>query len=119
MKLWLDDERPAPDGWVREMFAADAMIQLATYQVTHLSLDHDLGRPENGTGYDVCLWLERAVRSDDQFTMPVVTLHTANPVGRKNMQIVLDSISRYLELDPELIAAVKAGEAEYKRRHGR
>ena len=119
MKLWLDDERPAPDGWVRETHAADAMIQLADRQVTHLSLDHDLGPESAGTGYDVCRWLEETVANDPTFPMPVVTLHTANPVGRQNMQRVLDSIARRQALDPELVAAVKAGEAEYRRRHGR
>jgi hypothetical protein len=97
MKLWLDDERPAPDGWIREMTAADAMVQLASGEVTHLSLDHDLGHANGQTGYDVCLWLERASVNDPTFTMPVVTLHTANPVGRQNMQRVLDSIQRRLD----------------------
>lgn len=94
MKLYLDDERPVPDGWKLACTAISAIETLSWRTVTHLSLDHDLGRPEHGTGYDVCLWLEEMVVNDPTFQMPVVTLHTANPVGRQNMQRVLDSIAR-------------------------
>jgi hypothetical protein len=94
MKLWLDDERPTPDGWKLAHTARSAIEQLSWRTVTHLSLDHDLGLHENGTGYDVCLWLEQTIAEDPTFPMPVVTLHTANPVGRQNMQRVLDTIAR-------------------------
>ena len=98
MKLWLDDERPAPEGWVHETWASDAIEQLQTRNVTHLSLDHDLGcNPRCGSGYDVCIWLEQTIVEDPTFPLPIVTLHTANPVGRQNMQRVLDSITRRLD----------------------
>lgn len=97
MKLWLDDKRPAPEGWQHVRTALEATTTLYGRCVTHLSLDHDLGDKVFGTGYDVCRWLEAAVVDDPTFPMPVVTLHTANPVGRQNMQRALDSIARRLE----------------------
>lgn len=43
MKLWHDDVRPAPEGWVWVKNNDDAKIILASNAVTHISLDHDLG----------------------------------------------------------------------------
>ena len=45
MKLWLDDERPAPEGWVWVKTAAEAIRALADQDcefITHMSFDHDL-----------------------------------------------------------------------------
>jgi hypothetical protein len=43
MKLWLDDLRPAPDGWTHVKTVAQAKAALATGEVDIASLDHDLG----------------------------------------------------------------------------
>lgn len=94
MKLYLDDERPTPDGWKRAYTAAEAIKELSWRNVTHLSLDHDLGPNTAGTGYTVCLWLEEMIGNDPTFPLPEIILHTANPVGRQNMQRVLDAIAR-------------------------
>ena len=60
-KIWLDDERPAPDGWILARWPQEAISWLASGDVTHISLDHDLGDDSRGTGYDVILWIEEAV----------------------------------------------------------
>ena len=91
MKLYLDDERPAPKGWHRAYTAGEAITLLEKGQVTYLSLDHDLGPEESGTGYDVCKWLEKKVYEkswdfENPFTPPVIFIHSANPVGRANME---------------------------------
>jgi hypothetical protein len=51
MKVWLDDERPAPSGWVHVKTAKDAIRLLCTNQVDSISLDNDLGegQPEGKT----------------------------------------------------------------------
>ena len=43
MKVYLDDLRPVPDGWVLAKTASEAIGLLTTRTVTDLSLDHDLG----------------------------------------------------------------------------
>lgn len=58
MKVYLDDERAPPDGWLRVLWPSEAIELLKTGKVTDLSLDHDLGDDERGTGYDVVLWIE-------------------------------------------------------------
>ena len=67
VKVYLDDCREAPEGWLRTRTARETINLLAmTGCVTHLSLDHDLGEdPSVGCGYDVLLWIEKAVAERD------------------------------------------------------
>ena len=70
MRIYLDDERPTPPGWVRAYWPADVIALLERGGVTDVSLDHDLGDDARGTGYDVVLWREKSWRS------PLVDLDT-------------------------------------------
>jgi len=94
LKLWLDDVRPAPDGWVHCTTAPAAIALLSANDVDEISLDHDLGPDENGTGYDVLLWVERQVARWPHFIVPAIRVHTANPVARRRMLAALRSIRR-------------------------
>jgi hypothetical protein len=59
MRLFLDDERPPPEGWVRVRWPEEVIEILKTGKVIELSLDHGLGDDAHGTGYDVILWIEQ------------------------------------------------------------
>ena len=69
MKIYLDDLRSSPAGWMGIKSADDVVRYLKTGCVKELSLDHDLG-DENlyGSGYDVICWLEEKVFSDETHT---------------------------------------------------
>jgi hypothetical protein len=96
VNLWLDDLRPAPDTtWRHVKTAQEAIHWLQRSFFDVVSLDHDLGPPEAGTGYDVLVWLERAVVEGDWRTpVPELRIHSANPVGRANMARAIESIRR-------------------------
>lgn len=91
MKVYLDDLRPAPEGWVRVFWPEEAIAHLKTGLVTHLSLDHDLGNDQRGTGYDVLLWIEEAIIVN-AFCPPEITVHSANPAARKRMEAAITAI---------------------------
>ena len=98
MRVWLDDTRKAPPGWVRAYTPEEVIEHLRTGRVAELSLDHDLGL-EGGetdrTGYAVLLWLETEVGTRRWARpLPGVTIHTGNPVGRARMARVLRTIHR-------------------------
>ncbi len=78
MKVYLDDERAAPPGWKRVHWPAEAIALLETGDVTHINLDHDLGDDEHGTGYDVILWIERAVATRGFQPQSIARLHERN-----------------------------------------
>jgi hypothetical protein len=77
-KLFVDDVRPCPTGWVLARNYDEACRYLATNNCDMISLDHDLG--EVKTGVDIVYFMV-----DNAHYPKRVTLHTANPVGRKNM----------------------------------
>ena len=93
MKVFLDDERQTPEGWVRVMWPAEAIELLKTGKVVEISLDHDLGDDEVGTGYDVILWMEEAVATGD-FTAPLIRVHSANSSARIKMEAGIQAIYR-------------------------
>lgn len=102
MRVYLDDERPTPDGWTRTRYPDETIALLETGKVTELSLDHDLGSG-CGTGYDVIVWIEEAVATRG-FVPPRIALHTANPAARKRMAAGVRAIER-------LHGSRKAGES--------
>ena len=91
MKVYLDDERSTPDDWVRVYWPDEAITLLETGEVTELSLDHDLGDDERGTGYHVLLWIEEAVAIRG-FRPPIMKVHSANNSARQKMEAAIDTI---------------------------
>ncbi len=84
MRVFLDDERATPEGWVRTRWPDETIALLETGEVTELSLDHDLGDDARGTGYDVVLWIEEAVALRG-FKPPRMSVHSANSSAREKM----------------------------------
>ena len=85
MKVFLDDVRDTPEGWVRVYWPEEAFRLLETGEVTEISLDHDLGDDLRGTGYDVVKWIEEAVFIRG-FRPPKITVHSANTAARVRME---------------------------------
>lgn len=91
MKVFLDDERQTPAGWVRTYWPDEAIALLEAGAVTEISLDHDLGDDVRGTGYDVVLWIEEAVATRG-FIAPRVLVHSANSSARQKVTLGIQSI---------------------------
>lgn len=92
-EVYLDDERETPAGWVRVYWPDEAIELLQRGNVTEVSLDHDLGDDERGTGYDVLLWIEEQVALND-FRAPVIRVHSANSSARQKMEAAIEAINR-------------------------
>ncbi|GLS27572.1 cyclic-phosphate processing receiver domain-containing protein [Marinibactrum halimedae] len=93
MKVYLDDLRPTPEGWMHVYWPDEAIDLLKTGNVEIISLDHDLGDDDRGTGYDVVLWIEEAVVAQS-FTPPIIKVHSANSAARQKMEAGITSIYR-------------------------
>lgn len=93
MMIYLDDERPTPDGWTRTWTVSQTITALETRQVTHLSLDNDLGFGQ-AEGYHVMDWLEEKVYNDKTFPLPVITIHSSNASRVEYMKRALMNIER-------------------------
>jgi hypothetical protein len=101
MKLYLDDERPTPAGWIGCRWPEDVINLIKQGGVEEISLDNDLdedsGYVHPRVGYDVILWLENEVVTNPNFKMPKVRLHTQNPVALQKMKAGLRYIHGILQ----------------------
>lgn len=92
MKLWLDDLRPAPEGWTRAKTVGEAIRLLESGDVTEASLDHDVNWDPGGTDEDwenrrtgmaVVLWMERT----GIWPINGVAVHSANVTGGRERML--------------------------------
>ena len=99
--LYVDDARSLPDelcdlGWTQSKTFHEAIVKLELIEFESLSLDHDLacfyGYTEL-TGYHIALWLAQRHQAG-LYVPPDIRIHSANPVGRENIQATID---RYLK----------------------
>ena len=91
MRLWVDDIRPEPQGYIRVKSVNEAKREIIKAErdkiwIDLINLDHDAGDYfEDGGDYINLLdWLF------ERETFYPVTFHTANPVGRANMKRIVD-----------------------------
>jgi hypothetical protein len=92
MKLWLDDVRPAPNGWAWAKTSQEAITILKDWwnEIEIISLDHDLGGNDNG--YKVLIFIEYTVAIEGYPFSPEILIHTANPAAREKMEAAVMSI---------------------------
>jgi hypothetical protein len=97
VRVWLDDERAAPAGWVHVRTPEEAIELLRGGAVEELSLDHDLGLvvgKRERTGYDVLLWLEAEVAAGRARPPAVISVHSGNVGAVTRMEQAVESIRR-------------------------
>ena len=104
MKLWIDDVRPTPEGYIWCKSVNEALRTIHKYpdEITEISLDHDSGDyvTEGGDFINVLNELERLCNSkslfqsvrwlercEDKYSF---VLHSANPVGVANMRAIIE-----------------------------
>lgn len=97
MKIWVDDMRPAPPGylWVKDtdtaiylLKARDLVNRNGKYcHYELIDLDHDAGdyASKGGDYIEILKWMESHNVND----IPI-RLHTQNPVGRMNMRAIIE-----------------------------
>ena len=111
MKIWMDDERPAPDGYIQAYDVDSAIREIirckketdyywkeyimgymdrerfergfSVFNIEEVSCDNDLGEgvPE---GYKLLEWLEAT-----GYKVPI-RIHSASPVARARMQAIIE-----------------------------
>lgn len=110
VKLWHDDVRPAPKGWVWAQNNADAMAILKTGEVTEISMDHDLGgdprngifvagNSQDGSGLDLVQWMVETINVPE-----TITIHSWNPDGARRMARVFNDAGYSVTVAPYSIS---------------
>ena len=90
MKLWIDDIRPAPEGYVCCKSVNGAICILSAYdyinsEIEIIDIDHDAGKYacDGGDYIKLLDWLEETGRNYP------IHIHSMNPVGVKNMRRII------------------------------
>ena len=91
IKIYLDDEREAPNGYVRTYSVNETKKLIEESEsnnigITEINVDHDLGDYSNDGG-DAIKLLDWLIERD---TLYPITIHTMNVVGMANMQRMID-----------------------------
>ena len=91
MKIWVDDLRPVPRGYagtksVEETIMLIEELESKGEELELIDLDHDLG--------DYAVYGGDAIKILDYLaereTFYPIAIHTANPVGRANMERMIE-----------------------------
>ena len=103
MKLWIDDLRPAPEGYILFQTVNDALryIRLHSEFIDIIDLDHDAGdcAIEGGDYISILNELERLSnrRTSEGYywnswlkNQVVFHIHSMNPVGVENMRRIIE-----------------------------
>lgn len=93
MKIWVDDIRPAPDGYIWCKSVNQGKIAITHYEHLYsddtliLDLDHDLGdySCDGGDCIKLLDWLEEQNIVDTGYFFKI---HSQNVVGRMNMEAI-------------------------------
>ena len=93
MKLWIDDVRPAPEGYVWVKTVEDAIIKILTantlrmvddsQEIELIDIDHDAGDYGPPDYIRVLDWLEKTGRDYP------IHIHSMNTVGVANMRAII------------------------------
>lgn len=88
MKIWVDDVRPAPDGYEWCVTVNQAKMIIASEKsedpIELIDIDHDAGdfAYDGGDYIKLLDWLEETGRNYP------IRIHSMNPVGRQNMEAI-------------------------------
>ena len=90
MKIWVDDVRPAPEGYIWCKSVLRAMTRIRAAEETNktielIDIDHDAGDYvfEGGDYIKLLDWLEETGRNYP------IRIHSMNPVGVQNMRAII------------------------------
>jgi hypothetical protein len=104
LRVFLDDDfehrHPRGNDWIHVGTAKEAIALLETGRVVALSLDHDLGSEEAGTGIDVVVHLERRLHQDgvDLWPTELIEVHSGNVVGAQNIARAIAANTRLVRV---------------------
>ena len=103
IKIYLDDERPTPDGYIRTYTVKETINLLIEHEgnVDILSLDNDLGEISKFNRYEegrqVARWLEEAVLTRNFIPPRRMRCHSANVEAQRDMRFAFSNISKFFK----------------------
>lgn len=106
MKIWMDDLRPAPNGyrWVKsvqeaKIYCCQHLSPDNMLNIEEFHLDHDAGdyAYTGGDYIELLKWLEEKQRCKHWHINGIFKFHSMNPVGVQNMRAIIQKNGWRLE----------------------
>lgn len=98
VKLWIDDERNEPNGWLRVSDAANAIAILDEYllDISDISFDYDIGTTGNGATVARHLAAKADAPHYKRWALIGIkfNIHRANPPGVQEIASILQTFSK-------------------------
>lgn len=85
MKVFMDDQRDAPEGWTLARDTDEVVRLLKTGEVTELSLDYHMGVGD-ANGMDVLGYIEHWVYAGEMENLPTMKPHTSDGIHAVRMK---------------------------------
>ena len=94
-KVWVDDERTPPTReWVWVQGYDSAIWAFLYFDMSEVSLDHDLGEEDPmKNGYQLLCYFEKRLLGDG-LPIPYIRIHTMNGAVRQKMQKLADKLNQ-------------------------
>lgn len=93
MKLWIDDVRPAPEGyvWCQSVNETIRLIQGTNDVIEVIDIDHDAGdyAYDGGDYIHILDAIEFMVANKQIKEVPMIHIHSMNIVGVENMKRII------------------------------
>lgn len=99
VNIWVDDVRPAPDGYIWCKSTNEALRTIIKYrtEIDEIALDHDAGdyRDDGGDYIAILKELERLSKRPNGTFWRIrlreirFSIHSMNPVGAENMRSII------------------------------
>lgn len=116
MRVYLDEDHKAPQGWVQVRWAKDATDLLQTGLVTELSLTCVLGEGK-GSGLSVLSWIEDQVKRGVK--PPLIFAHAEDPEDKRKLEQAIISIYRLAGKRGSVMWTLRAKALQWKGQSSR
>jgi len=97
LKIWLDDKRVNPDGfvWIKSASEVIKILENDLIEIEYISFDHDLG--QKLSGYNVAQEIEKLC-FQKKIKCPDWNVHSANPTGKQNIIKAMTQAEKFSNL---------------------
>jgi len=100
MKIYLDDLREAPAGWIKATHPDEVISHILQGEAEIIDLDYHLGNDRKYTGLTVLKWLQNEIgegRTPSQ--VPEILIHTSDLEAKKIMEGIRKRIYKWIGRD--------------------
>jgi hypothetical protein len=100
MKLFLDDLREAPSGWVKVTHPDEVISCILKGEAEIIDLDYHLGNDRQYTGLTVLKWLQEEIgEGRTPAVVPEIVIHTSDEEAEEIMEGIKRRIYKWIKRD--------------------